>query len=170
LPKLLQRTPGRSHTSSDGQKLEVHVDSLTANHSFKYFGKEQGVSVYTFRHETKSAMAEKLASEILEARVPSIPPVRIAWIPIGIGVRGAEPRGTKPDKVKAKEEAVAMTEETMVTNEESAVAKKTVIAETAKFVAPKSELVPAAESASLRETRPHSWGASHTAARCCAHR
>src|ERR1700676_4522417 len=51
LPKLLQRTPGRSHTSSDGQKFEVRVDSLTANHSFKYFGKEQGVSVYTFRDE-----------------------------------------------------------------------------------------------------------------------
>jgi hypothetical protein len=47
LPKLLQRTPGRSHTSSDGQKFEVRVDSLNANHSFKYFGKEQGVSVYT---------------------------------------------------------------------------------------------------------------------------
>jgi len=28
LPKLLQRTPGRSHTSSDGQKFEVRVDSL----------------------------------------------------------------------------------------------------------------------------------------------
>jgi TnpA family transposase len=41
----------RSHTSSDGQKFEVRVDSLNANHSFKYFGKEQGVSVYTFRDE-----------------------------------------------------------------------------------------------------------------------
>ena len=51
LPKLLQRTPGRSHTSSDGQKFEVRVDFLNANHSFKYFGKEQGVSVYTFRDE-----------------------------------------------------------------------------------------------------------------------
>jgi TnpA family transposase len=51
LPKLLQRGPGRSHTSSDGQKFEVRVDSLNANHSFKYFGKEHGVSVYTFRDE-----------------------------------------------------------------------------------------------------------------------
>jgi Tn3 transposase DDE domain len=31
--------------------FEVRVDSLNANHSFKYFGKEQGVSVYTFRDE-----------------------------------------------------------------------------------------------------------------------
>ena len=51
LPNLLRRTPGRLHTSSDGQKFEVWVDSLNANHSFKYFGKEQGVSVYTFRDE-----------------------------------------------------------------------------------------------------------------------
>lgn len=51
LPKLLRRTADRSHTSSDGQKFEVRVDSLNANHSFKYFGKEQGVSVYTFRDE-----------------------------------------------------------------------------------------------------------------------
>ena len=51
LPKLLRHTPDRSHTSSDGQKSEVRVDSLNANHSFKYFGKEQGVSVYTFRDE-----------------------------------------------------------------------------------------------------------------------
>lgn len=51
LPKLLRRTQGRLHTSSDGQKFEVWVESLNANHSFKYFGKEQGVSVYTFRDE-----------------------------------------------------------------------------------------------------------------------
>ena len=51
LPKLLRRTPDRSHRSTDGQKFEVRVDSFNANHSFKYFGKEQGVSVYTFRDE-----------------------------------------------------------------------------------------------------------------------
>jgi len=51
LPNLLRRTQGRLHTSSDGQKFEVLVDSLNASRSFKYFGKEQGVSVYTFRDE-----------------------------------------------------------------------------------------------------------------------
>ncbi len=51
LPSLLKRMPGCSHTSSDGQKFEVHVDSLNANYSFKYFGRDQGVSVYTFRDE-----------------------------------------------------------------------------------------------------------------------
>jgi TnpA family transposase len=51
LPNRLRRTQGHLHTSSDGQKFEVRVDSLNANRSFKYFSKEQGVSVYTFRDE-----------------------------------------------------------------------------------------------------------------------
>ncbi len=36
------------HTSSDGQKVEVNVDSHNANQSFKYFGKGSGASVVTF--------------------------------------------------------------------------------------------------------------------------
>jgi TnpA family transposase len=51
LPTLSRRSPDRLHTSSDGQKFEVRVDSLNANYSYKYFGKGQGVSVYTFRDE-----------------------------------------------------------------------------------------------------------------------
>jgi TnpA family transposase len=51
LPNLYRRSPDRLHTSSDGQKFEVHLDSLNANYSFKYFGKGQGVTVYSFRDE-----------------------------------------------------------------------------------------------------------------------
>src|SRR5258707_14069421 len=51
LSNLSRRSPDRLHTSSDGQKFEVRVDSLNANYSYKYFGKGQGVSVYTFRDE-----------------------------------------------------------------------------------------------------------------------
>ena len=51
LPNIYRRIPGQLHTSSDGQKFEVHLDSLNANYSFKYFGKYQGVSVYTFLDE-----------------------------------------------------------------------------------------------------------------------
>jgi TnpA family transposase len=51
LPNLARRLPDRLHTSSDGQKFEVCFDSLNANYSFKYFGKEQGVAAYTFRDE-----------------------------------------------------------------------------------------------------------------------
>src|SRR5215470_10941062 len=51
LPNLARRVPDQLHTSSDGQKFEVRVDSLNANYSFKYFGKDQGVAAYTFRDE-----------------------------------------------------------------------------------------------------------------------
>jgi len=51
LPNLARRLPDQLHTSSDGQKFEVRSDSLSANYSFKYFGKEQGVAAYTFRDE-----------------------------------------------------------------------------------------------------------------------
>jgi TnpA family transposase len=51
LPNLSRRVPDKLHTSSDGQKFEVRVDSLNAHHSFKYFGKGQGVSAYTFVDE-----------------------------------------------------------------------------------------------------------------------
>jgi TnpA family transposase len=51
LPEIYRRHAGRLHTSSDGQKYGVAVDSLNANYSFKYFGKDQGVSAYTFLDE-----------------------------------------------------------------------------------------------------------------------
>ena len=39
------------HTSSDGRKVNVSVDSILASHSFKYFGKDKGVTVYTYLDE-----------------------------------------------------------------------------------------------------------------------
>ncbi len=51
LPKIYQRSQDKLHTASDGQKFEVRADSLNANYSFKYFGKGQGVSAYTFIDE-----------------------------------------------------------------------------------------------------------------------
>lgn len=36
------------HTSSDGKKLVVDVDSLLSNYSFKYYGKDSGVSINNF--------------------------------------------------------------------------------------------------------------------------
>jgi TnpA family transposase len=73
LPNLYRRIPGQLHTSSDGQKFEVHVDSLNANYSFKYFGKYQGVSVYTFLdernffwHSTVFSAAERESAYVLD--------------------------------------------------------------------------------------------------------
>ncbi len=51
LPKIYQRSRDTLHTASDGQKFEVRAESLNANYSFKYFGKGQGVSAYTFIDE-----------------------------------------------------------------------------------------------------------------------
>lgn len=51
LPSIYQKFPETIHTASDGQKFEVRTESLNASRSFKYFGKEQGVSVYTFMDE-----------------------------------------------------------------------------------------------------------------------
>ncbi len=48
LPNLYRSKSDVLHTSSDGQKFEVAVDSLNANFSFKYLGKDKGVSVVTF--------------------------------------------------------------------------------------------------------------------------
>ncbi len=51
LPNLYRRHLDKLHTSSDGQKYGVSVSSLNANYSFKYFGQEKGVSVYSFIDE-----------------------------------------------------------------------------------------------------------------------
>ncbi len=51
LPDIYRKSLYTIHTASDGQKFEVRTDSLNAGRSFKYFGKEQGVSAYTFMDE-----------------------------------------------------------------------------------------------------------------------
>jgi len=48
LPNIYKYDHNIIHTSSDGQKFNVSVDSILANYSFKYFGTEQGISVYSF--------------------------------------------------------------------------------------------------------------------------
>lgn len=42
------------HGSSDGRKVNVGVESLIANYSFKYFGRDKGVSIYTFIDERQA--------------------------------------------------------------------------------------------------------------------
>lgn len=51
LPNCYRRIPGQLHTSSDGQKFEVTQDSLNASYSFKYAGKNQASSAYSFIDE-----------------------------------------------------------------------------------------------------------------------
>ena len=73
LPNLYWSKPGALHTSSDGQKFEVAVDSLNANYSFKYLGKDKGVSVVTFIdmrelmwHSTVISSAEREAAYVID--------------------------------------------------------------------------------------------------------
>lgn len=46
--------PDVLHSSSDGRKVSVAVDSLLSNYSFKYLGKDKGVSLYTFIDERQT--------------------------------------------------------------------------------------------------------------------
>lgn len=48
LPNVFKADTDKNHTSSDGQRFGISVDSLNAGHSFKFFGKGKGVNVYTF--------------------------------------------------------------------------------------------------------------------------
>ena len=73
LPNLYRREEGVLHTSSDGQKFEVAVDSLHANYSFRYLGKKKGVSVVTFIdmrdlmwHSTVISSAEREAAYVID--------------------------------------------------------------------------------------------------------
>ncbi len=73
LPEMYRRQAGRLHTSSDGQKYGVAVESLNANYSFKYLGQDPGVSAYTFidernflwHHEVISA-SEREAAYVID--------------------------------------------------------------------------------------------------------
>ncbi len=51
LSNAFRKYPEQLHTSSDGRKVNVGVDSLHASYSFKYFGKDKGVTIYTFIDE-----------------------------------------------------------------------------------------------------------------------
>ncbi len=46
--RLFKRHPEVVHTSSDGQKYYVAVDSIHATYSYKYFGQEKGIVSYGF--------------------------------------------------------------------------------------------------------------------------
>ncbi|MCA9470939.1 MAG: Tn3 family transposase [Nitrospirales bacterium] len=73
LPDIYRRSEDVLQTSSDGQKFEVPAESLNANFSYKYFGKGQGVSVYSFideRHllfySTVLSAAERESAYVLD--------------------------------------------------------------------------------------------------------
>ncbi len=54
LPTIYNDQGSMMHTSSDGKKVVVAVNSLLANYSYKYYGKEQGVTVNSFLDDKQS--------------------------------------------------------------------------------------------------------------------
>lgn len=73
LPNIYRRDADKLHTSSDGQKFAVAVESLNANYSFKYFGQARGVTVDSFIderhflfHSTVSSSAEREAAYVID--------------------------------------------------------------------------------------------------------
>ncbi len=73
IPDIYRNQADQLHTSSDGQKCGVSVDSLNANYSFKYLGKDKGVSVISFIdmrqmswHSTVISSAEREAPYVID--------------------------------------------------------------------------------------------------------
>ena len=73
LPNIYRQKAGVLHTSNDGQKCSVAVDSLNSNYSFKYLGKDKGGSVLTFIdsrqmmwHSTVISSAEREAAYVID--------------------------------------------------------------------------------------------------------
>ena len=71
--RLFKRHPEVVHTSSDGQKYYVAVDSIHATHSYKYFGQEKGIVSYGFlddRHRlfysTTFSSSEREAAHLVD--------------------------------------------------------------------------------------------------------
>ncbi len=68
LPRLYQKNPEIVHTSSDGQKFGVAVDSIHAHRSYKYFGQGFGLTDYSFNNEKHVVFdSETITSSIREA-------------------------------------------------------------------------------------------------------
>ena len=73
LPDKLKKNPNITHTSSDGQKYNVGIETLHADYSFKYFGKGKGVSAYNFIddrnflfHSTVISSSEREAAYVID--------------------------------------------------------------------------------------------------------
>ena len=73
LTTVFNRKDGLTHTSSDGKKFNVSVDSLNASRSYKYSGQGMGVAAYTFVdhrnllfHSTVFSSAEREAPYVID--------------------------------------------------------------------------------------------------------
>ena len=73
LPKLLQKNTATLHTSSDGQRWSVARDNILSKHSYKFFGKQKGISVnahiderHLAFHSTVISTTDREAASVLD--------------------------------------------------------------------------------------------------------
>lgn len=73
LSSVFNRKDELTHTSSDGKKFNIGVDSLNASYSYKYFGKGRGLSSYSFIdhrnllfHSTVITPSEREAAYVID--------------------------------------------------------------------------------------------------------
>lgn len=73
LSAVYNRPDDLTHTSSDGKKFNIGVESLAASYSYKYFGQGMGVSTYTFIdnrhllfHSTVITPSEREAAYVID--------------------------------------------------------------------------------------------------------
>lgn len=78
LPKVYHTNEDELHSSSDGKKITVAVNSLLANFSYKYYGKEQGITVNSFADDSQAffnvnvhTSSEREAASMLDGMVES---------------------------------------------------------------------------------------------------
>ncbi|AKH69693.1 transposase, TnpA family [Spongiibacter sp. IMCC21906] len=78
LPKVFHNNEGELHTSSDGKKITVAVNSLLANFSYKYYGKEQGITANSYTDEFQAffninvhTSSDREAASMLDGMVES---------------------------------------------------------------------------------------------------
>ncbi len=71
LPNIFLQDKEKIHSASDGRKVNVRVESLIASYSFKYFGKDKGVSIYTFIDE-RQALFHSVVMSASEREAPYV--------------------------------------------------------------------------------------------------
>lgn len=82
LSRVYKVEDNRLYSGSDGKKVTVSPDSLHAKYSFKYFGKERGVAVYSFVdekqrlfHSTVFSSTDREAAYVLDGLLQNTTPL-----------------------------------------------------------------------------------------------
>ena len=79
LAKVYRVENDKIYSSSDGQKITVAVDSLISSYSYKYYGKDKGVTLYSFVderqglfHTTVYSAADREATYLIDGLLNNV--------------------------------------------------------------------------------------------------